>query len=270
MGFQGVCYCHAQGTCLTPEALCNCDAGEAAWSYDDGQLTDRSQLPVTKLNFGHLDGEGQEARFQLGPLYCSGEEEEEEESIETDSCLALWRAGDTQAGYRMVRSHLDTFPKVVYCDGNQLPGSPGFQRAHGSPGNLRDFVAFDAFLRSPVEDNYRYIGFTDTLVNIGEGFLTKDGIFMVPVTGTYLFSAHALPARNKPFNVQLHRNSRPVASLSNGKSGLSMAGTTVVLEVVEGDEIRLFNSGGEIEGDGVTPDFHFHFIGVLLSSSDRH
>ena len=79
----------------------------------------------------------------------------------------------------------------MYCDGNQLPGSPGFQRAHGSPGNLRwksnlkiqnlcrDFVAFDAFLRSPVEDNYRYIGFTDTLVNIGEGFLTKDGIFKV-------------------------------------------------------------------------------------------
>ena len=49
-----------------------------------------------------------------------------------------------------------------------------------------------------------------------------------------------------------------------------MAGTSVVLEVVEGDEIRLYNSGGEIEGDGVTPDFHFHFIGVLLSSSDRH
>ena len=99
----------------------------------------------------------------------------------------------------------------MYCDGNQLPGSPGFQRAHGSPGNLRwksnlkfqnlcrDFVAFDAFLRSPVEDNYRYIGFTDTLVNIGEGFLTKDGIFkvlspktrswglsQVPVTGTFI------------------------------------------------------------------------------------
>ena len=104
------------------------------------------------------------------------------------------------------------------------------------------------------------------------------------MTGTYLFSAHALPARNKPFNVQLHRNrwrrrhwtsltfssSRPVASLSNGKSGLSMAGTSVVLEVVEGDEVRLYNSGGEIEGDGVTPDFHFHFIGVLLSSNDRH
>ena len=42
-----------------PEAFCNCDAGEEAWTYDDGQLTDRSQLPVTKLNFGHLAGEGQ-------------------------------------------------------------------------------------------------------------------------------------------------------------------------------------------------------------------
>lgn len=106
MGYQGVCYCHAQGSCIEwvlhlhlhlllhilcthlctcsrPESLCNCDAGATAWTYDDGQLTERgwvpttvapphppSQLPVTKLNFGHLGEEGQEARFQLGPLYC--------------------------------------------------------------------------------------------------------------------------------------------------------------------------------------------------------
>ena len=85
--------------------------------------------------------------------------------------------------------------QVVFCDGSQLPESPGFQRSYGSPGNLRnfilgiivtfitaflrDFVAFDAFLRAPVEDNYRYIGFTDTLVNIGGAFLTEDGIFKV-------------------------------------------------------------------------------------------
>ena len=40
-------------------------------------------------------------------------------------------------------------------------------------------MAFDTYLRSPVEDNYRYIGFTDTIVNIGESFLTEDGIFKV-------------------------------------------------------------------------------------------
>ena len=32
--------------------------------------------------------------------------------------------------------------------------------------------------------------------------------------------------------------SRPVSTLSNGKSGACMAGTTVVLEVVSGDEVR--------------------------------
>ena len=70
------------------------------------------------MSKSHPCSSSQEARFQLGPLYCSGEEEEEEESRETDSCLALWRAGDTQAGYRMVRSHLDRFPKV---GGNNKP-----------------------------------------------------------------------------------------------------------------------------------------------------
>ena len=48
-------------------------------------------------------------RFQLGPLYCSGEEEEQE----ADSCLALWRAGDTMGGFRMVRGRGDSFPKVL-------------------------------------------------------------------------------------------------------------------------------------------------------------
>ncbi len=33
---------------------CNCDSGELVWTYDDGELTDRGQLPVTKLNFGNF------------------------------------------------------------------------------------------------------------------------------------------------------------------------------------------------------------------------
>jgi hypothetical protein len=62
-----------------------------------------------------------------------------------------------------------------------------------------------------------------------------------------------------------------------------MPGFSVVLQLVQGDQIRwpsvvtnivgrpfrMYNAGGEIAGDGVTPDFHFHFIGVLLSTSDR-
>ena len=70
MGYQGVCYCHAQGSCIEwvlhlhlhlllhilcshlctcsrPESLCNCDAAATAWTYDDGQLTDRGWVPTT-------------------------------------------------------------------------------------------------------------------------------------------------------------------------------------------------------------------------------
>lgn len=32
----------------------------------------------------------------------------------TDSCLSLWRAGDTTTGYRMVKDAMDTFPKVAF------------------------------------------------------------------------------------------------------------------------------------------------------------
>ena len=47
---------------LTFPRQCNCDAAAAAWAEDSGHLTSRHQLPVTKLNFGALDGEGQDAR----------------------------------------------------------------------------------------------------------------------------------------------------------------------------------------------------------------
>ena len=74
-------------------------------------------------------------------------------------------------------------PQVVYCDLERLPGDPGFERFFSSPGNMRQFVAFDVFLRHPVTDNYRYIGFTDTLTEVGTDFNIADGIFTVPVTG---------------------------------------------------------------------------------------
>ena len=80
----------------------------------------------------------------------------------------------------------------------------------------------DVFLRHPVTDNYRYIGFSDTLVQVstkylhlihtispqylhtiyalvqvGTHFNLADGILTVPVSGVYLVSVHVLPAANK-------------------------------------------------------------------------
>ena len=57
----------------------------------------------------------------------------------------------------MVKPRGEKYPKVVYCDMNKLPDSSGFQRTFGSPGNLKEFVAFDAYLNTPLTDDYRSV-----------------------------------------------------------------------------------------------------------------
>ena len=52
--------------------------------------------------------------------------------------------------------------------------------------------------------------------------------------------------------------------------GESMVGQSILLPAAVGDEIRLYNFGGDIYEDESTPTEDFlHFIGVLLYSSDR-
>ena len=115
----------------------------------------RNHLPVTKLNFGSLDGEGQGAGFELGHLYCTGHTSPDPRHGGPGSCDQLWRQGGAVTGYHMVRGEDDFTPRVVYCDLDKLPGQPGFQRQFSSPGDMRQTLAFDVFLREPVTDNFR-------------------------------------------------------------------------------------------------------------------
>ena len=190
----------------------------------------------------------------------------------------------------MVKSREEKFPKVIFCDMLKLPEDAGFQRTFGSPGNLRHFAAFDASLNEPFYDDYRYINFSSSHVNIGEDYKNKqvngrnsfgrssnrgafnlqDGIFIVPVTGVYLFSVHAMPRRDNPCRIQIHHNGNTVASITNGDDGNSMVGQSILLQAAEGDEIRLYNNGGDIDENMLTRDNFLHFVGVLLFSSDRH
>ncbi len=41
-------------------------------------------------------------------------------------------------------------------------------------------------------------------------------------------------------------------------------------QVAQGDEIRLYNSGGEVAGSTPGQDIHFHFVGVLLYSHSKN
>ena len=70
------------------------------WTLDEGTLTDMAHLPVTKLNFGNLSEDHQQARFLLGPLFCHGGPEP---AREVNSCQDIWQAGHLVPGYFMIK-----------------------------------------------------------------------------------------------------------------------------------------------------------------------
>ncbi len=107
-------------------------------------------------------------------------------------------------------------------------------------------------------------------MNTDGAFDLRDGIYRAPFSGTYLFSVHGLPVGGgRPFRLQIHRNGASVAAVTNGNNGGdSMAGQSILLELAAGDEMRLFNFGGDIYDDPTTADSFLHFVGVLVYSKD--
>jgi len=97
------------------------------------------------------------------------------------------------------------------------------------------------FLSNSITDDFRYVNFSRSNVDIGAEFNIRDGIFKVPVTGmfliiiflvkcimkffflkmvvgVYLFTVHAMPLSNRPFRVQIHHNGISVGIISNGET----------------------------------------------------
>ncbi|XP_054759822.1 contactin-associated protein-like 5 [Lytechinus pictus] len=65
------CLCGINRTChYSVDALCNCYRSSDMWLTDDGYLTDRDRLPVTRLHFGDTGGSNEKMKFELGFLEC--------------------------------------------------------------------------------------------------------------------------------------------------------------------------------------------------------
>ena len=105
-------------------------------SYDDGEE-------------GRKETKGQDASFQI---LRSGEE-----PLLSEMEDSLWRHTASGPGQQIKKGKYD-------CIMDKLSGKNGSQQTVRSPQNLKEFVAFDAFLENAISDNYRYLGFTCTLV----------------------------------------------------------------------------------------------------------
>ena len=66
------CACGMTASCADASQGCNCDKNDLTWRYDEGYLTDRNTLPVTKLYFGDTGANSEEGYHTLGPLICYG------------------------------------------------------------------------------------------------------------------------------------------------------------------------------------------------------
>ena len=96
-----------QNSCDSKGNKCQCDqvdtnSQQQQWNYDEGHLTNKNQLPVTKINFGGLGQPSlrpREAKFELGPLYCSGADPGDQNyavrnhGASPASCKDLWLRG---------------------------------------------------------------------------------------------------------------------------------------------------------------------------------
>ncbi|XP_071489971.1 neurexin-4-like [Diadema antillarum] len=74
----GRCACGVGMTCAPDSSkYCNCDGSNTNNQVDEGDLTDKENLPVKELRFGDTGDAGSRASFQLGKLMCRGDVHED-------------------------------------------------------------------------------------------------------------------------------------------------------------------------------------------------
>ena len=67
---SGMCACGMTQSCDKPNGKCNCDRNDKKWRFDEGYLTDKETLPVTKMFFGDAGGVNEKGYHTLGKLIC--------------------------------------------------------------------------------------------------------------------------------------------------------------------------------------------------------
>lgn len=85
-----------------------------------GVITDKTVLPITRLNFGRTQLESSSGVHTLGRLECTGQ-------VAVNgipkSCQDLWRIGYTLSGMYNVMG--TTMVESVYCDFTKMPNDSG-------------------------------------------------------------------------------------------------------------------------------------------------
>jgi len=129
-------------------------------------------------------------------------------------------------------------------------------------------VYFDAYRTKAYDGGgEENLSFNGSFCNVGGGLDSSTGIFTTPIGGMYLFVFHVATHDNKKALLSIRKNGEEIASVfdqnhkDNHKN--SMAGQTVILDLVKGDEIVIYAYTGTWLAD--FPMNHYtHWVGLLL------
>ena len=142
-GHEHRCHCDTHGQCFDPSVRCNCDSiaptelkdsgkplipfiliyelKSFKWSnHQQGYITNKSLLPITRVNFGRLLTALSSGHYRLGRLECTGFVAFEGMP---GSCEDLKRIGHQFSGFYTVK--VNSKVQTIYCDMSKLPGDEG-------------------------------------------------------------------------------------------------------------------------------------------------
>jgi len=134
-------------------------------------------------------------------------------------------------------------------------------------------VYFDAYRTKAYDGGgEENLTFNGSHCNVGGGLEADTGIFTAPVGGSYIFMFHIATHDNKKALLSVRKNGSEIASIfdqnhkDNHKN--SMAGQTILIDLVKGDEIVVYAYTGTWLAD--FPMNHYtHWVGLLLKPNEE-
>ncbi|KZS14837.1 Contactin associated protein 1-like protein [Daphnia magna] len=176
------CQCSIDQSCVDATAKCNCDSTSPMQLTDQGFVTDKKVLPVTRLSFGRTQFEISSGVHTLGRFECFGQAKSA--GIPT-SCEDLWRIGHSLNGLYSIKG--PAMMEIIFCDFTKLPGDAGFQRWVGYADVKSTHVYFYVQRSQRFTTVNASIPFDVATLNVGNGMNVTTGIFTAPRAGTYFF-----------------------------------------------------------------------------------
>lgn len=134
---------------------------------------------------------------------------------------------------------------------------------------VEGLTAFFAVL-TPTVNNHLGVGqniiFDDVITNIGNAYNSHQGIFVAPVSGTYVFSATLLSHLGHNSHFYFAKNGSVVSrlyvgGLSSSSSTYDTSSQTVILSLNPGDDVSVRNADAD---ENIWGDMYTSFAGFLL------